>query len=208
MIVSGVAMLALLYARRSGPARRDKLYGVAAALAVAVVVCGVAVLYMGAMTGGGVRPYAVAGPDDLLEMDLNQAAEDFTYTRVDNGSTERLSDSEGKVVIINVWATWCAPCLQEIPELNRLQDRYRDDGLVVLSISDETLDELVAFEDAIGMNTLSAYAREMEQLPVTVRKAFEIRPTTYIVDRQGNYRKYILGARDYAYFEKAIKPYL
>jgi hypothetical protein len=45
-------------------------------------------------------------------------------------------------------------------------------------------------------------------LPVSVKKAFEIRPTTYIVDREGNFRKYILGARDYAYFERAIKPYL
>lgn len=206
MVVAGVAIMIVLYRNRQ--ARGDRLYKVAMGLAVAVILCGFVALYLGAQVGGGVQPHAVAGPDDLLEMDLLQKADDFEYVVLDTGETARLFDDLGKVVIVNVWATWCAPCLAEIPDLNRLQERYGPEGLVVISISDEMPDELIEFEKSIDLTTVAAYTEELDSMPVSVRKAFEIRPTTYIVDRDGNYRRYILGARNYAYFERAIEPYL
>ena len=65
-----------------------------------------------------------------------------------------LSDYEGKVVILNFWATWCAPCLDEIPDLNRLQREYADD-LVILSVSDEDRQLLVDFEQQLPLETHS-----------------------------------------------------
>src|SRR5690606_1187961 len=147
MVAAGVAILIVLYRNRQ--ARGDRLYTVAVGLAVAVIACGLVAMYLGARVGGGVQPHAVAGPDDLLEMDLLQKADDFEYVILDTGATARLSDDLGKVVIVNVWGTWCAPCRAEIPDLNRLQDRYGGEGLVVISISDETPDELVEFEKTI-----------------------------------------------------------
>ena len=208
MIVAGIAMLVILYSKRNGPARADRLYGVASILAVAVVICGSVVLFLGARQEGGVRPHAVAGADDLLEMDLRQPADDFEYLLVDDETTVRLSDLKGKVVILNVWATWCAPCLTEIPELNRLQERYADDGLVIVSLSDESPAELRAFESSLALTTVSATVRDVGALPRPIRKAFEIRPTTYIIDRNGDLRRYILGARNYSYFEQAVLPHL
>ena len=58
------------------------------------------------------------------------------------------------------------------------------------------------------METVSGYVEQTDLLPGTVRSAFEIRPTTYLVDRNGQLRKYILGARSYAHFERLIQPYL
>ncbi len=208
MIVAGLGMLAILYNRRNGPARQDRLYSIAAVLAVAVVILGGVILTVGANQEGGVRPHAVAGADDLLEMDLREEAEDFEYVLVDDETTARLSDARGKVVILNVWATWCGPCLTEIPELNRLQQRYGPDGLVVISLSDESPEELREFEKMLALESVSATVPDIGKLPRAINKAFEIRPTTYVIDREGVLRRFILGARSYSYFEQAIRPLL
>jgi thiol-disulfide isomerase/thioredoxin len=53
------------------------------------------------------------------------------------GNTERLSDQAGKVVLVNIWATWCGPCRAEMPKLDRLYRERKDKGLVVFGLSDE-----------------------------------------------------------------------
>ena len=65
-------------------------------------------------------------------------APDFTLDSV-TGENITLSDLKGKVVILDFWATWCGPCVQTIPELVRLQEKYRDRGLVVLGVSMDTM---------------------------------------------------------------------
>jgi len=54
-----------------------------------------------------------------------------------NGNPERLSDQVGKVVVLNIWATWCGPCRSEMPKLDRLYRERKDSGLIVFGISDE-----------------------------------------------------------------------
>lgn len=54
-----------------------------------------------------------------------------------NGNAERLSDQAGKVVLVNIWATWCGPCRSEMPKLDHLYRERKDKGLVVFGISDE-----------------------------------------------------------------------
>ena len=65
--------------------------------------------------------------------DINKAP-DFTLTTM-NDSIYTLSELEGKVVLINFWATWCGPCRMEIPEFNELQKSYHEKGLQILGIS-------------------------------------------------------------------------
>jgi thiol-disulfide isomerase/thioredoxin len=163
---------------------------------------------MGSRAPVKIAASGIANPDEILEMDLDQKAENFGFNLVANGWESTLDVYKGKVIIINVWATWCGPCLDEIPHLNRLQEAYRDKGLVVISLSDEARSELQSFEELLPMTSETGYADGSKRMPKPIQEAFTIRPTSYIVDRQGNYRKYILGARDYAYFERAIQPYL
>jgi thiol-disulfide isomerase/thioredoxin len=54
-----------------------------------------------------------------------------------NGRTQRLRDQRGKVVLVNIWATWCAPCRREMPNLNRLYRERKDEGFIVFGLSDE-----------------------------------------------------------------------
>jgi thiol-disulfide isomerase/thioredoxin len=135
-------------------------------------------------------------------------AENFSFSGVHDDVTTSLEDFEGRVVIINFWATWCGPCLEEIPALNRLQREFENDGLVILSISDEDPLLLQSFERRLPLDTHSMYVSFGTELPLPFTGAFVIRPASFIVDRDGVVRRYLLGARSYDFFKKAIQPLL
>ena len=139
--------------------------------------------------------------------ELDAPAENFAYRLVETDAEEELAAYEGKVVLLNFWATWCPPCLEEIPHLNRLQATYGDDGLVVLALSDEARRDLVTSEIEAALETVSGYV-DPERLPQPFQRTLEVRPTSYVIDREGRLREYLLGGRDYAAFEEAILPYL
>lgn len=67
---------------------------------------------------------------------VGSAAEDFTLPDVE-GHQVRLSDFRGKTVLLAFWATWCLPCKEELPALQKIGEQYRDKGLVILTINDE-----------------------------------------------------------------------
>lgn len=70
-----------------------------------------------------------------------------------NGAEVRLADYRGKVILLNVWATWCGPCELEIPELVEAYNKYKDDGVVVLGVSlDDSAETLRAYAPKKQMN--------------------------------------------------------
>ena len=114
------------------------------------------------------------------------------YTRVD-GSTGRLSDYLGKVVILNFWATWCAPCRKEMPKLSALQSTLGGNNFAVVTIATgpNPPDKVAAFFKNIKINNLpshrdprQALAREMGVLAL---------PTTIVLDREGQEIARLLG---------------
>ena len=122
------------------------------------------------------------------------------------GQPFRLKELQGQVVLLNFWATWCLPCREEIPALNALQSELQAQGLRIVGAS---------LEDSIeGVN---AYQEEVKRFEYQVlvgdsglKVKFEqsVLPTTYLIDRQGRIRKKIIGARDKAGWEAAVKPLL
>lgn len=118
---------------------------------------------------------------------------DFTLPTLD-GNTFTLSDHRGEVVVLNFWATWCLPCLAEIPELVRLQTELRDQGVQFVGVS----------QDEGGLDTIRPFAEEVEVnyplLPdpdLDVSASFggvSILPTTFIIDRQGRIHASAYGA--------------
>ncbi len=133
---------------------------------------------------------------------VGKPAGDLAFSGVSDGMPHRLQDLRGQVVVLNLWATWCPPCRKEMPELDRLQEAYRDRGVVVLTVSDEPRDTLQAYTKEQPLSTMNVYAESLGWLEVAGR------PVSFVIDRDGTVREMFVGARDYEAFEAAVRPYL
>jgi len=106
---------------------------------------------------------------------------DFTLTELD-GKTWTLKELRGKVVLVNFWATWCPPCRKEMPDLETLYKQFKDQGLVILAISDEDEGKVKPFiaEQKVTYPILLDPGRKVNEL-------FEIEgiPKTFVYDRSG-----------------------
>ena len=105
---------------------------------------------------------------------------------LDGERTVRLADYRGNVLLVNLWATWCHPCREEIPYLGELYHRYRGDGLAVLGISVDLRSDVAAVLDYVDEMAIEyEIALDPDQLS---REAFAARglPTTLVVNRDGS----------------------
>jgi peroxiredoxin len=120
-------------------------------------------------------------------------APDFTL-KTAAGPNLRLAEQRGQVVMVNFWATWCAPCKQEMPHLNALYDKYRNTGFVLLGVNvDDDPAKAVAEAAKLGIKfpVLLDTAK-------TVSKAYALNamPTTVVIDRDGRVRHVHQGYRN------------
>lgn len=118
-------------------------------------------------------------------------AQDFTAELL-NGESFQLSDQKGKVVLLNIWATWCPPCHDETPEFVKLFNKYEDQGLIVLGVS---IDEQ-------GRSVVRPFVEKYEvSYPVIIDDGSILDkygptmgiPTSYIIDKKGNLRYFAVG---------------
>jgi cytochrome c-type biogenesis protein len=132
------------------------------------------------------------------------AAPDVQFSKLD-GSSLKLKDLRGRVVLLNFWATWCIPCRSEIPSLSAMQKDFDSRGLSVIGVSyDDTADLIQQFQKDIpqGYQIVLGGREVGSQLPASPL------PTTYIIDRQGRIREKLIGERTREAFEASIKPLL
>ncbi len=134
-------------------------------------------------------------------------APDFTL-RAMAGPNMRLQEQRGQVVMINFWATWCGPCRQEMPHLNRLYDKYKGSGFVLIGVN----------VDDDARNAAEVAAKLGIKFPVLwdtdkkVSKLYDLAtmPSTVIVDRDGKvryvHRGYLNGYEDN--YEKQVRELL
>ena len=165
-------------------------------------------------TEGGMYEDAKAGPEHKSHASSNFAkAADFTLKTVD-GEKISLSDFKGKVVILDFWATWCPPCVKEIPHFNELAKEYKDEGLVVFGVSvDKNGKKAVTkfqknkmeINYPLALFDQPTYNKYQTYLPEASRGGI---PFTFVIDREGNIREHFVGYRPKEEFVKAIKPLL
>ncbi len=113
--------------------------------------------------------------------DVKRQDADFTLTDL-QGRTWHFRDLKGKVVLVNFWATWCPPCRKEMPDLQALADKFKDQGFVVLAISDEEAAKVTPFiaERKISYPVLLDPGRKVNDL-------FQVEgiPKSFVYNREG-----------------------
>lgn len=125
-----------------------------------------------------------------------------------------LKKNQGKVVLINLWATWCVPCREEFPDLIKLYGKYRDRGLELILISvdfAEQRSQVEAFLKETGVtfptyiNAEKSYEDLISFLAPDWIGGF---PTTFVIDRKGRLTRSLVGGQNYEVFHKAVAPLL
>ena len=111
------------------------------------------------------------------------------------GDKHTLAAYQGKVLIVNFWATWCPPCIKEMPSLQRAADALRADGVQVLGINvGESKEDIESFMDITPVDFPLLLDENMEQGPLWSLRGL---PTTLIVDSKGNIIYTVLGEREW-----------
>ena len=125
---------------------------------------------------------------------LGETVPNFTL-RKEDGQVVALADFRGKVVVLNFWATWCGPCIEEMPSLNRLTQKYADKGLFVLAVS---LDEdPEAYEQFLSKNKIAFLTLRDPARNTSERYGTFKLPESYVISREGRLLNKIIGAADW-----------
>ncbi|MBI3027992.1 MAG: TlpA family protein disulfide reductase [Candidatus Rokubacteria bacterium] len=186
-------------------------YRIAAVLTGLAVAGGAAIFLAVGRSPDGARPisFATAERDgaatreiasllkdlDLIRPSRAQAAKDFSLPTPE-GKTFRLADHRGKVVFLNFWATWCPPCKEEMPAMERLYQRFKERGFVVLAVS----------VDVEGAALVNPFVREHQlTFPIAldpkmaVAEQYGVRglPSSFLVDKRGTLIGLALGPREW-----------
>ena len=148
--------------------------------------------------------------DELL---ADNKSFDFNFELTDTEAKPiAKADFAGKVLIVDVWGTWCPPCRAEIPHFVKLQKTYNEEGLVIVGLNQENAadDEAAAklvqdFREKNEMNYRCALIGDdtLQQIP-----EFSGFPTTMFIDRTGKVRAKVVGLHDYEYLETIVRKLL
>jgi len=134
-------------------------------------------------------------------------APDFTLRTLD-GQNLRLGEQRGQVVLVNFWATWCGPCRQEMPHLNRLYEKYRASGFNLLAVNvDDDRNNAAGASSKMGLKFPVLFDAEKN-----VSRLYDLKtmPSTVLIDRDGKVRHVHRGYREgfEEMYEKQIRELL
>lgn len=145
-----------------------------------------------------------------------QSKKKITIEEIDKTKLEKLiKNRKGKVLFLNVWASWCPPCKKEFPDIVKLADKYKNKKVEIVGLSvDDRSDlesEVIPFLEKNNVN-FKIYIHNFDKVEDLInflnpKWKGEI-PTTFIYDTKGVQKKFIIGMRDFESFNSAIQEVL
>lgn len=137
--------------------------------------------------------------DELFPVEIGSQAPDFRARAVDGSNQLRtLADYKGKVIVLNVWATWCGPCIEEMPSFERLHKQITDSSLKIVAVS---------IDDVVGADSVRSYATNLgltfeillDSLH-TIDRDYQVTgyPETFVIARDGTIRKKWIGPANWS----------
>ncbi|MGE5515605.1 MAG: TlpA family protein disulfide reductase [Bacteroidota bacterium] len=172
-------------------------------LALALAFCGgVLVAYLGSdgrlsytepRGNPSLSPSHDTGDFAIADAAQRRSAPGFAFADGD-GQPLRLADFHGRVVLVNLWATWCPPCIAEMPDLNTVQQRLGGDQFQVVAVSLDRggIDHVKRWFERNEIHALGAYVADANQFGNAVL------PTSLLLDKQGRVAWHGAGLRDWA----------
>jgi len=159
---------------------------IGASLAIGVIVAAFALQSSIHSASAGSKADAINDAERVLGFEVTMPAKRLTNVRFTDaeGAAVTLEDKRGTVVLMNFWATWCPPCVREMPSLERLQTRLGNDGFEVVAINEDREAAVIGpFYDHFGLRELRGYhdpsGRLSRKLKITGL------PTTILIDHRG-----------------------
>jgi cytochrome c biogenesis protein CcmG, thiol:disulfide interchange protein DsbE len=153
---------------------------------------------------GAVLWFGWARRDAFAPADAGSRAPDFTALTL-TGEPATLADFRDRVVLLNIWATWCPPCVEEMPSLQRLHDALAPEGFTVVAVSvDAPFGGIGPFGQPGG--DVRAFVERLGlEFPVLHDPSGEVQrryrvpglPASFLIDREGRIRQRVLGAREW-----------
>ncbi|MCW5933924.1 MAG: TlpA family protein disulfide reductase [Fimbriimonadia bacterium] len=148
----------------------------------------------------------------VVGLTLSAIAADPKVPTVNGKSLKQaIAKQKGKVVMVNLWATWCGPCVEEFPDIVKLYNKHKNNGLVVMAVSMDDRGDLKG-------KVVPFLKNQKAQFPALIFDGSDIQkfinefdpkwsgaiPQTYIYDKQGRLVKTFTGSQSFATFEKAV----
>ena len=127
------------------------------------------------------------------------------------GLEQLIHQRNGKVLLLNVWATWCKPCIEEFPDLIRLHRTYRDSAVDIVAISvdypDEVDSKILPFLDSLNVSfkVFVADLQKQEDLINALNPSWSgAVPATFVYDAHGQRTAFLLGKKNFEIFKEAL----
>ena len=149
------------------------------------------------LLAGGLFAAVKVFADDLFPVTVGSPAPDFRAKDLGTKQMKTLADYRGQVVLLNVWATWCPPCIVEMPSMERLHQAYGPHGLKVVAVS---------IDDYVGEDSVRAFARGLgltfdilHDPTHSIERAYQTTgyPESFVISRDGTIRKKWISAADW-----------
>lgn len=139
---------------------------------------------------------------DIVVNERNEPLQGLYFTNLETNRPDSLAAYKGRIVILNIWATWCAPCRKELPDLDKLYTAYKNE-LVVLALSDENESVIRNFKTQTPFSFITG-----TYLSHPLLDSLDSRPVSILIDRENRIKDVVIGSREYNFFKRWAEPYI